>query len=89
MRAVRSRPRSLRARASPPSVRSPAAGEHFPPDLSRLLSGADGAAAGDGAGASGDAAAAAGSWETIVTKHPDGTEIKLYKHSVTGEIRWG
>lgn len=35
------------------------------------------------------AAAAAGAWETVITKHPDGTEVKLYKHSVTGEIRWG
>lgn len=46
-------------------------------------------AAGSGEGAAAGGAADACAWETIVTKHPDGTEIRLFKHSVSGEIRWG
>lgn len=56
----------------------------FPANCAGAEGGADGASGGDAGGGAG-----AGSWETIVTKHPDGSEIRLYKHSGTGEIRWG
>lgn len=71
--------------AAPPPAAAAAGGE----------AGADGSAdvggapAGDGDGAGAAAAAqAASGWRQVVTKHPDGSELRYWLHEATGVCRW-